>query len=58
MLNDCSEGLYSSLKNPLFKLEALYIKSSAGCIGLTENPVAFRRWMLSGPELIRLQKQF
>ena len=26
MLNDCSEGLYSSLKkNPLFKLEALYI---------------------------------
>ncbi len=24
MLNDCSEVLYSSLKNPLFKLEALY----------------------------------
>ena len=29
-----------------------------GCIGLTENPVAFRRWMLSGPELSRLRKQF
>ena len=28
------------------------------CIGLTENPVALRRWMLSGPELSRLRKQF
>ena len=35
-----------------------YVKSSGGCIGLTENLVAFRRWMLSGPELARLQKQF
>ncbi|KAL9982988.1 hypothetical protein ACROYT_G005106 [Oculina patagonica] len=34
------------------------VKGSGGCIGLTENPVAFRRWMLSGPELSRLQKQF
>ena len=25
---------------------------------ITENQVAFRRWMLSGPELVRLQKQF
>ena len=38
--------------------ENAYIKGSGGCIGLTENPVAFRRWMLSGPELARLQKQF
>ena len=35
-----------------------YVKSSSGCIGLTENPIAFRRWMLSGPELVRLQQQF
>ena len=27
-------------------------------VGLTENPVAFRRWMLSGPEMARLLKQF
>ena len=26
------------------------VKDSGGCIGLTENPVAFRRWMLSGPD--------
>ena len=35
-----------------------YVKGSGGCIGLTNNPTAFRRWMLSGPELARLQKQF
>lgn len=34
------------------------MKGSGGCIGLTENPVAFRRYMLSGPELSRLWKQF
>jgi len=33
-------------------------KGSGGYIGLTENPAAFRQWMLSGPELARLQKQF
>ena len=35
-----------------------FVKGSGGCIGITENPVAFRRWMLSGPELARLQRQF
>ena len=34
------------------------MKGSGGCIGLSENPVAFRCWMLSGPELARLQRQF
>ena len=29
------------------------VKGSGGCIGLTENPAAFRRWVLSGPELLR-----
>ena len=33
------------------------MKGSGGCIDLTENPVAFRRWMLSEPELSRLRKQ-
>ena len=48
------------LQSPLTRLEQenAYVKSSGGCIGLTENPVAFRRWMLSGPELVRLQKQY
>ena len=34
------------------------VKGSGGAVGLTENPVAFRRWMLSGPEMARLLKQF
>ena len=38
--------------------ENAYVKGSGGCVGLTENPTAFRRWMLSGPELARLQRQF
>jgi len=38
--------------------ENRYVKSSGGCIGLTENPSGFRRWMLSGPELSRLQRLF
>ena len=38
--------------------ENAFVKGSGGCIGLTENPVAFRRWMLSGPELARLQREF
>ena len=35
-----------------------HVKGSRGCIGLTENPVAVRRWILSEPELSRLRKQF
>ena len=34
------------------------VKGSGGAVGLTENPVAFRRWMLPGPEMARLLKQF
>ena len=34
------------------------MKGSGGCILLTENPITFRYWMISGPELVRLQKQF
>ena len=34
------------------------MKGSGGRIGLTENPAAFRHWMLSAPELARLKKQF
>lgn len=30
------------------------IKSSGGAVGLTENPSAFRKWMIAGPEQARL----
>lgn len=34
------------------------VKGAGGAVGLTENRAAFRRWMLSGPELARLVKEF
>ena len=34
------------------------VKGLGGAVGLTENPVAFKRWMLSGPEVTRLVTQF
>ena len=34
------------------------MKGSGDIIGLTEKPAAFRWWMLSGPEIARLLKQF
>ena len=34
------------------------VKGSGGAVGLTENPSAFRKWMLSGPEQARILKEF
>ncbi|KAG1662386.1 hypothetical protein GQR58_020959 [Nymphon striatum] len=34
------------------------VKGSGGAVGLTENPIAFRKWMISGPEQARLLKEF
>ena len=54
-----TNNLFSSIPlDQAHEQENAYVKSSSSCIGLTENPLAFRRWMLSGPELVRLQQQF
>jgi len=34
------------------------VKGSGGAIGLTENPTAFRKWMVAGPEQARLIETF
>ena len=34
------------------------VKGSGGAVGLTENPAAFRKWMLSGPEQAIILKEF
>ena len=34
------------------------VKGSGGAVGLTENPTAFRRWMVAGPEQARLLTEF
>lgn len=34
------------------------IKGDGGAVGLTENPAALRRWMVAGPEITRVVKEF
>ncbi len=34
------------------------VKGSGGAVGLTENPSAFRRWMVAGPEFARMLWDF
>ncbi|KAL9954824.1 hypothetical protein ACROYT_G042404 [Oculina patagonica] len=34
------------------------VKGDGGAVGLTENPSALRRWMISGPEMARLVNEF
>ena len=34
------------------------VKGSGGAVGLTQNPEAFRRWMVAGPEQARILQQF
>ena len=34
------------------------VKGDGGVVGLTENPMALRRWMIAGPEVSRMIKQF
>ena len=35
-----------------------HVKGSGGAVGITENPSAFRKWMVSGPEQAILLKEF
>jgi hypothetical protein len=41
-----------------YEQENILVKASGGAIGLMDSPSAFRRWMLAGPELSRLQREF
>ncbi|KAI9547233.1 hypothetical protein NQZ68_018435 [Dissostichus eleginoides] len=34
------------------------VKDDGGAVGLTENPAALRRWMVSGPEMARVVGEF
>ena len=34
------------------------VKGSGVVVGLTENPLAIRKWMVAGPEQARLSKEF
>ena len=34
------------------------VKGSGGAVGLTENPTAFRKWIVAGPEQARIIQEF
>ena len=34
------------------------MKSDGGAVGLTQNPEALRRWMVAGPELVRMTTEY
>ena len=34
------------------------VKGDGGAVGLTSNPDALRRWMVAGPEISRILKEF
>ena len=34
------------------------VKSDGGTVGLTQSPEALRRWMVAGPELMRMTSEF
>ena len=34
------------------------MKDGGGAVGLTENPAALRRWMVTGPEMARVIEEF
>jgi len=34
------------------------VKGSGGAVGLTENPAALKRWMVTGPEIARMVTEF
>ena len=62
------KGLFTVHKTPrLFSAIAInqaheqnngMVKGDGGAVGLTENPSALRRWMISGPEMARTVSEF
>ena len=34
------------------------VKGEGGAVGLTENPAALRRWIIAGPEVVRIIQKF
>ena len=47
-----------SLRTADFPLYTATLKTDGGAIGITQNPQALRRWMVAGPELVRITAEF
>ena len=63
---NCSHWVFSRTTNNLsttpfdqaHKQENKRAKSFGGAVRLTQNPIAFQQWMLSGLEMAKMLKQF
>ena len=57
---DNGEGIEATLNEHKAKWHDFYMtcKGDGGAVGLTENPSALRRWMVSGPEMARVIGEF
>ena len=54
-----SEWVFSAIAiDQAHKQNNASVKGDGGAVGLTENPAALHRWMVSGPEMACLIKEF
>ena len=44
--------------HPAHKQGYANVKGEGGAVGLTDNPSALRRWMVAGPDLSRMIREF
>ena len=51
MVNKTSKNFSSIPIDHAHKQNNALVKGEGGAVGLTENPSALRRWMVSGPEI-------
>ena len=58
VLSKTSNKLSSIPFGQAHEQENKIVKGAGGAIGLLENPAALRRWMLSGPEMATMLKEF
>ena len=43
---------------PVHIYDMEHLPPAVGAVGLTENPTAFRKWMVAGPEQARIIQEF
>ena len=66
MFNECGHWVIPKTKNRFSAIPIdqaheqnnAIVKGSGGAVGLTQNPAAFRKWLLAGPEQARLIQEF
>jgi len=58
VVNKTSKNFSSIPIDHAYEQNNALVKGEGGAVGLTENPSALRRWMVSGPEMARIINEF